>query len=53
MSKPSNDFEADIGKKYSVGKVTVVIESVLAEGKILVSGHCRPRWCFWGVFQLK
>lgn len=32
MSKPSSDFEADIGKKYTVGKVTVVIENVLAEG---------------------
>ena len=33
MSKPSSDFEADIGKKYSIGKVTVIIEGVLAEGE--------------------
>lgn len=33
MSKQtSSDFEADIGKKYAVGKVTVTIESVVAEG---------------------
>ncbi|KAF6027450.1 Nak [Bugula neritina] len=32
MSKQSSDFEADIGKKYAVGKLTVQIEGVVAEG---------------------
>lgn len=35
MSKLSSDFEADIGKKCTIGKVSVYIESVIAEGEYI------------------
>jgi len=34
MSKPVSDFEAEIGRRYTIGKANVVIEDVLAEGKL-------------------
>lgn len=37
MNKPSSDFEADVGKKYSIGKLTVVVEDVLAEGELILT----------------
>lgn len=32
MSSKTSDFEGDIGKKYTIGKFTVTVEDVLAEG---------------------